>query len=108
MIVMRLFIFCCSLATDCLAGEHKATEIVTSVENQEAHQQAPVEYSAEVYDNTPLEEHNPLFPSSTDIKQDSPDAPPQAPSPPMLEEEPAEEAPKTYASVVSLHTTFVR
>jgi hypothetical protein len=101
MIVMWVFIFCCSLATDYLAGEHEAREIVAPVENHEVHQQAPLEYSPEIYDGTPLEEHNPQFPSSTDIKPDSPHAPPHAPSPPILEEEPGEEAPKTYASVGS-------
>ncbi|TVU15291.1 hypothetical protein EJB05_38803 [Eragrostis curvula] len=87
-------------ASDYLAGEHETTEIVAPAENHEVHQQAPLEYRAGIYDDTPLEEHNPQFPSSTDVKQNSPHAPPQAPSPPIIEEEPVEEAPKTYASVL--------
>ncbi|CAO2042944.1 unnamed protein product [Urochloa humidicola] len=64
-------------------------------------QQDPSEYKAVngFYDETHSEEHMPSFSSSTDVKQDSPLAP-QPPSPPNLEEEPAEEAPKTYASVL--------
>ncbi|CAN6276259.1 unnamed protein product [Urochloa humidicola] len=64
-------------------------------------QQDPSEYKAVngIYDETHSEEHMPSFSSSTDVKQDSPLAP-QAPSPPTLEEEPVEEAPKTYASVL--------
>ncbi|CAL5026501.1 unnamed protein product [Urochloa decumbens] len=64
-------------------------------------QQAPSEYKAVngIYDETHSEEHMPSFSSSTDVKQDSPLAP-QPPSPPTLEEEPVEEAPKTYASVL--------
>jgi hypothetical protein len=50
-------------------------------------------------DETHLEEHIPPFPSSTDVKRDSPLALPHPPSPTL--EEPVEEAPKTYASVVS-------
>jgi hypothetical protein len=106
MTVMWVFIFCCSLATDYLAGEHEAREIVAPVENHEVHQQTPLEYSPEIYDDTPLEEHNPQFPSSTDIKPDSPHAPPHAPSPPILEEEPGEEAPKTCISGKLTHASF--
>ncbi|KAK3142106.1 hypothetical protein QOZ80_4BG0342280 [Eleusine coracana subsp. coracana] len=87
-------------ANDYFTGEHEVREIEAPAENHEVHQQAPLEYSAGIYDDTPLEEHNPSFPSSTDIKQDSPHAPPLAPSPPTPEEEPVEEAPKTYASVL--------
>ncbi|AQK64256.1 ARM repeat superfamily protein [Zea mays] len=42
--------------------------------------------------------HIPPFPNSTDVKRDSPLAPPHPPSPTL--EEPVEEAPKTYASVL--------
>ncbi|KAK3144291.1 hypothetical protein QOZ80_4AG0311070 [Eleusine coracana subsp. coracana] len=87
-------------ATDYFTGEHEVREVEAPAENHEVHQQAPLEYSAGIYDDTPLEEHNPPFPSSTDTKQDSPHAPPLAPSPPIPEEEPVEEAPKTYASVL--------
>ncbi|XP_062226140.1 nuclear transport factor 2-like isoform X2 [Phragmites australis] len=87
-------------ASDCLAGELEATEVVAPAENHEVQQQDPLEFTDGTYDDTPLEEHISLFPSSTDVKQDSPLAPPHPPSPPMLEEEPVEEAPKTYASVL--------
>jgi hypothetical protein len=52
-------------------------------------------------DETHLEEHIPPFPSSTDVKRDSPLAPPHPPSPTL--EEPVEEAPKTYASGKQIH-----
>uniref|UniRef100_A0A0A8XQZ1 RRM domain-containing protein n=1 Tax=Arundo donax TaxID=35708 RepID=A0A0A8XQZ1_ARUDO len=87
-------------ASDYLTGELEATEVVAPAENHEVQQQDPLESRDGVYDDTPLEEHISSFPSSTDVKQDSPLAPPNPPSPPTLEEEPVEEAPKTYASVL--------
>ncbi|XP_062186260.1 nuclear transport factor 2-like [Phragmites australis] len=87
-------------ASDYLAGKLEATEVLAPAENNEVQQQDPLEFRAGIYDDTPLEEHIPPFPSSKDVKQDSPLAPPLPPSPPTLEEEPVEEAPKTYASVL--------
>ncbi|CAN6249325.1 unnamed protein product [Urochloa humidicola] len=83
--------------SDYLDGEPQET---VAPENH-VQQQDPSEYKAinGIYDETHSEEHMPLFSSSIDVKQDSPLAP-QPPSPPTLEEEPVEEAPKTYASVL--------
>nr|CAB3485094.1 unnamed protein product [Digitaria exilis] len=74
-------------------------DVVPAAENH-VQQQDPSEYKAVngIYDETHSEEHMPSFPSSTDVKQDSPLAS-QPPSPPPPEE-PVEEAPKTYASVL--------
>ncbi|CAN6268499.1 unnamed protein product [Urochloa humidicola] len=82
--------------SDYLDGEQQ--EAIPS-ENH-VQQQDPSEYKAVngIYDETHSEEHMPSFSSSTDVKQDSPPAP-QPPSPPT-HDEPVEEAPKTYASVL--------
>ncbi|KAG2567343.1 nuclear transport factor 2-like isoform X2 [Panicum virgatum] len=83
--------------SDYLDGEPQ--EVVAPAQNH-VQQQDPSEYKAEnvIYEETHSEEHMPSFPSSTDVKQDSPLAP-HPPSPPTPEE-PVEEAPKTYASVL--------
>jgi len=90
-----------SPGSDYLDGEPEAQETVAPAENHVQHQD-PLEYKAGnvIYDETHPEEHIPSFLSSTDMKRDSPIAPPHPPSSPTLEE-PVEEAPKTYASVVS-------
>ncbi|KAJ1271836.1 hypothetical protein BS78_06G156100 [Paspalum vaginatum] len=87
--------------SDYLDGEPEGQEVVTPAENH-VQQQEPLEYKAvnDIYNENYSEEHIPLFPSSTDVKQDSPLAPAHPPSPLALEEEPVEEAPKTYASVL--------
>jgi hypothetical protein len=90
-----------SPGSDYLDGEPQ--EVVAPPENH-VQQQDPSEYKSVnvVYDETHSEEHAPSFSSSTDVKQDSA---PHPPSPPTFEEEPVEEAPKTYASVVGKHIT---
>lgn len=87
--------------SDYLDGEPEGQEAVAPAENH-VQQQEPFDYMAGnvSYNENYSEEHISLFPSSTDVKQDSPVAPPHPPSPPSLEEEPVEEAPKTYASVL--------
>ncbi|OEL27586.1 hypothetical protein BAE44_0011396 [Dichanthelium oligosanthes] len=84
--------------SDYLDGEPQ--EFVAPAENHVQQQDPLEEYKAVnvIYDETHSEEHIPSIPSSTDVKQDSPLAP-HPPSPPTLEE-PVEEAPKTYASVL--------
>jgi hypothetical protein len=101
-----------SPGSDYLDGEPEARETVAPVENHVQHTVAPVENHVQhqdpleykagnvIYDETYPEEHIPSFPSSTDVKRDSPLAPPHPPLSPTLQE-PVEEAPKTYASVVS-------
>ncbi|KAG2573287.1 hypothetical protein PVAP13_7KG243100 [Panicum virgatum] len=83
--------------SDYLDGETQ--EVVAPAENH-VQQQDPSEYKVVnvIYEETHSEEHVPSFPSSKDVKQDSPLAP-HPPSPPTPEE-PVEEAPKTYASVL--------
>ena len=92
-----------SPGSDYLDGEPQ--EVVAPAQNH-VQQQDPSEYKVEnvIYEETHSEEHMPSFPSSTDVKQDSPLAP-HPPSPPTPEE-PVEEAPKTYASVVSKHILY--
>jgi len=97
--------------SDYLDGEPEARETVAPVENHVQHTVAPVENHVQhqdpleykagnvIYDETYPEEHIPSFPSSTDVKRDSPLAPPHPPLSPTLQE-PVEEAPKTYASVL--------
>lgn len=93
-----------SPGSDYFDGEPQ--DVVPAAENH-VQQQDPSEYKAVngIYDETHSEEHMPSFPSSTDVKQDSPLAS-QPPSPPPPEE-PVEEAPKTYASVVSKHVLYL-
>lgn len=70
-------------------------------ENYEMQQQEPLEFEAGINEETHVEYSTPSFPSSADIKQDAPLAPPHPPSPPTPEEEPVGEPPKlTYASVL--------
>ena len=92
-----------SPGSDYLDGETQ--EVVAPAENH-VQQQDPSEYKVVnvIYEETHSEEHVPSFPSSKDVKQDSPLAP-HPPSPPNPEE-PVEEAPKTYASVVSKHILY--
>ncbi|KAL6651030.1 hypothetical protein ACP70R_009955 [Stipagrostis hirtigluma subsp. patula] len=85
-------------ASDYLSGEPEAKEVISPVDTEAKDNGLTSESHEVMYDDTPLEEPNPLFPSSTDIKQDASRAPPQPPSPPILE--PVEEQPKTYASVL--------
>ncbi|ONM15929.1 Nuclear transport factor 2 (NTF2) family protein with RNA binding (RRM-RBD-RNP motifs) domain [Zea mays] len=87
------------IGSDYLDGEPEAQETVDPAENHVQHQDY-LEYKAGnvIDDETHLEEHIPPFPSSTDVKRDSPLALPHPPSPTL--EEPVEEAPKTYASVL--------
>lgn len=87
------------IGSDYLDGEPEAQETVDPAENHVQHQDY-LEYKAGnvIDDETHLEEHIPPFPSSTDVKRDSPLTPPHPPSPTL--EEPVEEAPKTYASVL--------
>ena len=100
-ITLRFFLLHNSPGSDYLDGEPEVQETVAPAENHVQHQD-PLEYKAGnvIYDETHPEEHIPSFLSSTDMKRDSPIAPPHPPSSPTLEE-PVEEAPKTYASVVS-------
>lgn len=90
-----------SPGSDYLDGEPEPQEAVAPAEDHVL-EQHPLEYKAGnvLYDETHSEEHIPSFPSSTNTKQDSPLAPSHPLSSPTLEEEPVEEAPKTYASVV--------
>lgn len=90
-----------SSGSEYLDGEPEAQETAAPAENHVQHQD-PLEYKAGnvIYDETHLEEHIPSLHSSADVKRDPPLAPPHPPSSPTLEE-PVEEAPKTYASVVS-------
>ncbi|PUZ47959.1 hypothetical protein GQ55_7G207500 [Panicum hallii var. hallii] len=83
--------------SDYLDGELQ--EVVAPAENH-VQQQDPSEYKVVnvIYEEAHSEEHMPSFPSSTDVKQEWPLAP--HPSSPPTPEEPVEEAPKTYASVL--------